>query len=250
MILIVINMTMLMTKLTVMSRTTLEKAVRKPILILPARSTHHQTLQHCHHHPQYLQQHHDFDCNKKNDNNYYLDENDNNHNNQCEPVIPRKMMDRMKMKMITRIIIIANNYDKTILMIMKMWYFWQGRWWAGGWQWAQDGSERAESSVARRPLPGVEPGFVFLLAPGSRTGRLRLCSAFTSNSQWQDEVRSWSGSWMKVVCWWCWKKKGIDPASFKHCFKNGHKQDGILWVCPTVDALKIPPLDSFIQAGM
>ena len=94
-IIIVNNMMMLMTKLTVMSRTTLEKAVRKPILILPARSTHHQTLQHCHHHPQYLQQHHDFDCNKKNDNNYDLDENDNNHNNQCEPVIPRKMMDRM-----------------------------------------------------------------------------------------------------------------------------------------------------------
>ena len=43
MVMIIIVMILILTA-TVMSRTTLEKAVRKPILILPARRTHHQTL--------------------------------------------------------------------------------------------------------------------------------------------------------------------------------------------------------------
>ena len=61
MMIMLIMMKMMMTMLTVMSRTTLEKAVRKPILILPAHNTHHQTLQHHRHHHRHCHRHHDYD---------------------------------------------------------------------------------------------------------------------------------------------------------------------------------------------
>ena len=73
----------MMMVLTVMSRTTLEKAVRKPILILPAPPAQHQTLQHHQHQHQHQychqHQHHDYDDNdNKNDKNYYDGQDENN----------------------------------------------------------------------------------------------------------------------------------------------------------------------------